>query len=376
VDSQQPVSEWQKTPYANLVRFVSSGVYFARLRVRGKLIRRSLKTTAITVAKLRLSDLEKKERQQAESKTSVANGTMTFGDALAVYRQRLQANVALKPRSKDYREERITALLKSWPTLEKTDVRKIHKTACLDWASDYAGKISSTNFNNTIGTLRLILEIAMEAGAIYDNPARFIKRVPVRFKIPALPSRENFDKLLALVKHDTVADLIRFLAYGGFRKSEAANVTWADIDLARETILVRGDAETGTKNGEVRVVPMIPEMKTLLERLQTERPDRQLTDPVMKAKECQRSIDTACKTLGIPRFTHHGLRHMFMTQCIESDVDIPTASRWLGHKDGGALAMKRYGHLRDAHSADMAKRVRFSKSEPAAPSSKPETEIT
>jgi integrase len=292
---------------------------------------------------------------------------MTFGDALAVYRKRLQANAALKPRSKEYREERIAALLKSWPSLEKTDVRRIHKTACLDWAADYAREVSSTNFNNTIGTLKLILDIAVDAGAVYDNPVRFVKRVPVRFKIPALPSRENFKKLLALVKHASVADLIRFLAFGGFRKSEAANITWADIDLAKETIFVRGDPETATKNGEVRFVPMIPEMKALLERLTAERPDRQPTDAVMKAKECQRSIDSACEKLGISRFTHHGLRHMFMTQCIESDVDIPTASRWLGHKDGGALAMKRYGHLRDAHSAEMAKRVRFSPAGPASP---------
>jgi hypothetical protein len=40
-------------------------------------------------------------------------------------------------------------------------------------------------------------------------------------------------------------------------------------------------------------------------------------------------------------------------------VDIPTVSRWLGHKDGGALAMKVYGHLRDQHSVNMAQRVSF-----------------
>jgi hypothetical protein len=33
---------------------------------------------------------------------------------------------------------------------------------------------------------------------------------------------------------------------------------------------------------------------------------------------------------------------------------IPTVSRWLGRKDGGALAMKTYGHLRDEHSTKMA----------------------
>lgn len=43
-------------------------------------------------------------------------------------------------------------------------------------------------------------------------------------------------------------------------------------------------------------------------------------------------------------------------------MDIPTVSRWLGHKDGGALAMKVYGHLREEHSFSMIKRVAFTKS--------------
>ena len=50
---------------------------------------------------------------------------------------------------------------------------------------------------------------------------------------------------------------------------------------------------------------------------------------------------------------------LFATRCIESGVDIPTVSRWLGHKDGGALAMKTYGHLRREHSIAQAQRVSF-----------------
>lgn len=59
------------------------------------------------------------------------------------------------------------------------------------------------------------------------------------------------------------------------------------------------------------------------------------------------------------KLTHHDLRHLFATRCIESGVDIPTVARWLGHKDGGALAMKVDGHLRNQHSQEMAKKVRF-----------------
>ena len=45
--------------------------------------------------------------------------------------------------------------------------------------------------------------------------------------------------------------------------------------------------------------------------------------------------------------------------CIEAGIDIPTVAKWLGHRDGGALAMKVYGHLRDEHSKEAAKKLAF-----------------
>jgi integrase len=359
--------EWQKTSYANLIRYVPSGIYYARLRIRGKLIRRALKTTSLTVAKLRLADLEKIERQRVETQGAILNGTMTFGDALTIFQQRLTGDGSLKPRSKEYRGERIAALLKSWPDLDKTDVRKITKNDCLAWSAKFSSAASPSNYNNTVGTLRMVLDIAVEAGARYDNPARFIKKARVRLKELRLPDQNQFLKLVDSIEgvnkrfSRDCADLVRFLAYGGFRKGEAANVTWADCDFEKGEIIVRGDPETGTKNWSIRRVPMIPDMLELLEHLRNEHPDEAASNRVMRVRECQNAIDSACEKLGIARFTHHDLRHLFATICIESGVDIPTVSRWLGHKDGGALAMKVYGHLRDQHSVNMARRVTFTK---------------
>ena len=59
------------------------------------------------------------------------------------------------------------------------------------------------------------------------------------------------------------ANRVRFLAYGGFRNSDAAKITWADCDFDRREIVVRGDAKTGTKNWTIRRVPTLTSLATL-----------------------------------------------------------------------------------------------------------------
>ncbi len=158
-------SNWQKTPFANLIRYEPSQTYFARLRVKGKLIRRSLKTKTLSVAKLRLADLEKTERKQANSAEAVLQGKMTFGDALAAYRQKIQNDPNFKPATKEYYTFRIKALLKSWPNLEHKDVSKISRSECESWSAANAKNTSSSSHNQTIGILRHVFQFAIEAGA-------------------------------------------------------------------------------------------------------------------------------------------------------------------------------------------------------------------
>lgn len=356
---------WQKTSFANLIRYLPSGVYFLRVRVHGQLIRKSLKTDVLSVAKLRLTDEEKKYRQGAQRQLALqrGRGQMNFSDALEIYRARLAANTEIKSKTKHYYTQRIESLLRTWAGLEKTNVRDISKQSCLDWAAKYKG--SATAFNNTALVLRMVLDIAMESGVIYENAARHIVRRAIKPKELHLPDNAKFVEMVQTIENAggrfsrDCADLVRFLAYGGFRLGEAGNVTWADCDFKKEEIVVRGDSEEGTKNSEIRRVPMIAEMRQLLERLRETRGEELPAARVMRVGECQKAMEAAVKKLGISHLTHHDLRHLFATRCIESGVDIPTVSRWLGHKDGGGLAMKVYGHLRNQHSTSMAKLVSF-----------------
>jgi len=207
--------------------------------------------------------------------------------------------------------------------------------------------------------------VAIEAGIIYGNPAAKLERVPIRQKQLTLPGRDQFLALVEAIRTAAAwcsrdcADFVEGLAVTGCRKGEASQIEWRDVDLEAGEIVVRGDAETGTKNWTVRRVPMIREARALFERMRSQRSGEPAGVKVFLVNEAQKAIDAACKKLRIARITHHDLRHLFATICIESGVDIPTVSRWLGHKDGGALAMKTYGHLRREHSIAQAQRVSF-----------------
>lgn len=108
----KPDKLWCKTQHRGLYRYVPSGKLFARVRIGGKLIVRSLKTDKVSVGKLRLSDLEKEERQILESRAAVSAGKMTFGDAMGNLTPRLRIVVeSLEIHSGYFRN------LKNWESL-------------------------------------------------------------------------------------------------------------------------------------------------------------------------------------------------------------------------------------------------------------------
>jgi integrase len=360
----KPVKTWEKTSQQNLVRH-KSGRYYARTFANNKEIWKSLKTSHFSIAKAKLAEFLRDHRAKqivAAGETAVK---MTFSAALKIHQRNQADDVTIKRSTRHYWNQIFAALLKSWPGLAEREVRRITKTDCDEWARRFRKSASPTRYNNTISGLRHVFAVAIEAGVMYGNPAASLERVPVRAKQLTLPSASEFLQLVETIRtaggwcSQDCADFVEGLAVTGARKAEAGGIEWRDLDFKAGEIVIRGDAETGTKNWTVLRVPMIPQARALFARMRAERAKEPVTAKVFRVREAQKAIDAACKKLSIQRITHHDLRHLFATVCIESGVDIPTVSRWLNHKDGGALAMKIYGHLRREHSIAQAQRVSF-----------------
>jgi integrase len=354
-----PDGKWRSFPKVpNLLQYVNTGTFYGRVKVDGKLYRESLETKVFSVAKLKLGDFVKEKTRKRRQ----VGAPVIFTEARNLYEQDLENDHALSDNSKRYRRYCIQKLLKSWPDLDHMKLNAISAAKCKEWAAKFAQQVDERYFNNTLGTLRGILKRAGIFGI--DDPTKEVKRLGVKAKELHLPEPDQFQKLLETIETSGAgqakycADFVRFLAYSGCRLSEARQVRWADANLKRGFITIHSAKTRKTNDvSKTRNVPIIPEMKILLDRLATKPHSPQ--DAVCAVGECEKSLTRACRILGISRITHHDLRHLFATRCIEAGVDVPTVSRWLGHNDGGALAMKVYGHLRDSHSAEMALKVRF-----------------
>jgi len=338
-----------------LYRSAKSNIYYAILKRAGKQIKRSLKTTDRALAGRRLSEFQEK----AARLTTGESGRISFAD---LSQRWLEVMAGSMKHSSHFRLSGVIKKLNEFfgPVL----VRGIAKGLVEKWAIKRNQELAARTFNYEKETLVRILDYAMRDGLIMDNPARIIKRRKQPKQKVVIPTKAQFKALIEAIQNLTAhaheaALLCEFLAYSGCRRGEAIEMRWEDVSFDLKQFTVTG-GEYGTKNHEVRTVPLFPALEAFLLKLRDLLPQKpQPSDRLFSIRSAKKAMISACRNAGLPHFTHHHLRHFFCSNAIEAGVDFKAIAGWLGHKDGGLLAAKTYGHLRDEHSAAMAKRMTF-----------------
>ncbi len=330
-------------------------MYFARVKVNGKQIRRSLDTSDLAIAKRRLVEFRAKaERLEGEENRNIRFEELA-GEWLA------SVKPGLKPKSYDRRR---VALVGLTPFFRGMAVKSVGFAEIDAWKRKRGATISARSHNIELESLKLIFRYACDRGIALDNPAEKFKRRKQPKTMIDLPSRDEFRVLVKSLRDapfavaSGAAAMVEFLAYSGMRVGEACEVLFRDVNLELGSVLVTG-GELGTKNHEERVIPLFPNLRNLLLRVMEAREDADPDARIFKIASPRGALKLACKRAGLKKFSVHSLRHFFASNAIESGINFKVISEWLGHSDGGILVAKTYGHLRAEYSAAMAEKMSF-----------------
>jgi integrase len=330
--------------------------------------------------------------------------TPTLADYIGVYTQQLEVS---GKRAATVEKEK--AYLKRWSVkiglIRLNKIRPHHLSRVLTelGSEDYAAR----SVNLYLISIRHVLKAALRDGHI-KPPMPFEglgwQRVDPKTRCLFMPA--EVDKLceaaLAVSKNGRqFTDYLRFLQFSGARRNEALMVRWQDVDFDRGhvTIGARGDS----KSRQARHVDFNARLEVHLKEMFGRRqPDSQWLFPSPQrgdndvpartymeslrltrqasggtCQDCQRMAFGAdavkCSHCGserlekqarllppkLQKFGFHDLRHHFISYAVMSGLDFMTIARWVGHKDGGILIGKVYGHLADEHRKAQAARMNF-----------------
>jgi integrase len=344
--------------------YTLNGTFYARTYANGREKWTSLRTKVKAVARRKLAELLADHHEKRDARRDVESGSATVGQLLRVHLERERLRTDLRDSSKELKRFVHQSIVRSWPEVEDKLPNRVTEHEIAEWAQRHHAKHSPSHHNAALYFVRSALEIAVDRGTITHNPAaKLVRATEPRTRLE-LPTADQFKRMVALVRtsgssHSKASgDLIEFLAYTGLRISEARRVKWKDVDTQTNRLWV----EPG-KSGHGRHIPLNPQLADLLRRIKDEKRFALLREErfghVLVNTTAVDSLGRASKEVFGRRLTHHKLRHYFATRTLQSGVPVATVANWLGHSDGGALLLRTYSHLLDAHSQEMAQRVSF-----------------
>lgn len=175
-------------------------------------------------------------------------------------------------------------------------------------------------------------ETAMQNGIIKQNIMQGVK-IPKHYRKhgTALTLEEEAEFISKLETVAYYKKALLFLLYTGVRGSELEKFTIKDVDYDKNTLTIHTSKQRDKVNGAVRVVPIFPKLKAVLEM-----PGKL---PV-NIKQLQIAFRKVC-----PEHHLHELRHTFTTRCRECGIDNEITSLWTGHTFVGNTTSTVYTHF-------------------------------
>jgi integrase len=191
-----------------------------------------------------------------------------------------------------------------------------------------------------------VFSFAIERGLCAANPARGVKKAPVR-KIERFLSEAEIGRLAAALDAEAKrtgnpfpSAAIKLLLFTGCRRGEIVNLRWEHVDFEHGCLRLP-DSKTGAK-----VVYLNAPARALLQSLpRVEGNPRAI--PGTRVESASAAIDNVWpnvrKAAGLEGVRLHDLRHSFASVGAAGGLSLPIIGALLGHKHATTTA--RYAHL-------------------------------
>ena len=191
-----------------------------------------------------------------------------------------------------------------------------------------------------------IFAFAVDRGLCADNPARGVKKAPVR-KVERFLSEAEIAQLAEALDAEErrsgnpyPSAAIKLLLLTGCRRGEIVNLCWDIVDFERECVRLP-DSKTGAK-----IVYLNAPARALLQQLPRMMENPRVV-PGMRAHSASAAIDKAWANAraaaGLADVRLHDLRHSFASVGAAGGLSLPIIGALLGHKHATTTA--RYAHL-------------------------------
>ena len=189
-------------------------------------------------------------------------------------------------------------------------------------------------------------------------------KTPMQSDMQVLTWDEQSLLMEYLVAHLSSVNLgILIAMFSGLRIGELCGLRWGDFDfrygiirVSRTVIRIRDiTGETGNKTKliitnpktahSVRTIPIPSDIITIIEPLCGDQDSYLLTGThqFMEPRRLHDKFKAILKTVGLPDYRFHALRHGFASRCIEQNFDIKTLCEIMGHSSV-KITMDRYVH--------------------------------
>lgn len=270
---------------------------------------------------------------------------MTLGEALDLYVQ----NHDLRERTVAENRRLINFNFSDW--LER-DVKGISPSMVVRRFDDISGR-SPSSANHAFWVLRAILNHARvatktDAGefTLPPNPCQRLTDLNRWHKSNARTVRLTeeqfpaFFQALADARNSTFADFMELLVRTGLRRTEAASLSWANVNMTAKTFTITADI---AKNGHALTLPLSAQVEAMFQRRREAEPEAVNVFGDAKMYDPRKSLYALRKAVGAD-LTFHDCRRTFLTIAEEQAVPYGLLKKMGNHSTGNDVTMKHYAN--------------------------------